>query len=362
MLKKKLLAAALAGMMSLGIMTVGMSESQAATRAEIGAIKVSKKGNFKYWEKESAAKAAIVDFVKDVTNPRSKNFIPVEDRIAVFDVDGTLMCETAPFYFDWMLPIYRVTQDSSYKATPAERAAVSEWRAAIDENKVTDAMDDVKASLFPKMFKGMTPDEYRSYVKNYIGTTYVEGLSNLKTGEAFYLPMVEVVSYLNANKFTVYIVSGCERETLRTLVDGIMNIEPNHIIGTDHSYTTEKIGNNRADQFVYKPSDELERGNALRDVNVKTNKVYAIQREIGKIPVLAFGNSMGDSSMFNFTLQNKKYRSAAFVLMCDDTTREFGKLTAAENIAKAADEYGWITVSMRDDWTTIYGDNVKRTK
>ena len=354
---KKLLTAALAAMMALGAMTV---DSQAATRAELASISVGKSGKLQYWEKKSEAKAALINYVKDVTNKSSKNFIPVEDRIAVFDVDGTLMCETAPFYFDWMLPMYRVNNDPTYQATPAERRATAEWRAAIESHTVTDAMDDVKAGMFPKMFQGMTPAEYKTYVKNYINTTYVEGLSNLKTGEAFYMPMVEVVSYLNANKFTVYIVSGCERETLRALVDGIMKIEPNHIIGSDHSWQTAKLGNNRPDQFVYEPSDELERGGSLRDVNVKTNKIYAIEREIGKKPVLAFGNSMGDSSMFNYTLQDNKYRSAAFVLLCDDLRRERGNLKTAEKIAQAAAKYGWTTVSMRDDWTTIYGDKVQR--
>ena len=356
---KKLLTAALAAMMTLGAFTV---DSQAATRAELASIDVGKRGKFQYWDKKSEAKAALVNYVKDVTNKNSKNFIPVEDRIAVFDVDGTLMCETAPFYFDWMMPLYRINNDPTYRATAAERNWAREVRAAIDSHTVTDAMDDVKAGLFPKLFQGMTPDEYRAYVKNYMNTNYVEGLSNLKVGEAFYMPMVEVVSYLNANKFTCYIVSGCEREAIRTLVNGIMNIEPNHIIGSDHSWTTAKLGNNSPHQFVYEPDDVLERGGSLRDVNVKTNKIYAIQREIGKKPVLAFSNSMGDSSMFNFTLQDNKYRSAAFVLMCDDLERELGNMKSANNIAKAAAKYGWTTVSMRDDWTTIYGDKVKREK
>ena len=94
---KKLLTAALAGLMAFGILT---TETSAATRAELGAISVSKKGNFKYWEKNSAAKAALISYVKDVTNPKSANFIPIEDRIAVFDVDGTLICETAPYYLE----------------------------------------------------------------------------------------------------------------------------------------------------------------------------------------------------------------------------------------------------------------------
>ena len=359
---KKLLTAALAAVMSLGIMSADINSTQAATRAELSSIKVSKKGNFQYWEKNSVAKKQLVDYVKDVTNPKSKNFIPVEDRIATFDVDGTLMCETAPFYFDWMMQIHRILNDSSYRATPSERAFAQNMRAAIDSHTTTDEMDDQKSVLFPKNFQGMTPEEYRLYVKNYMNSNYVEGLSNLKIGEAFYMPMVEVVSYLNANKFTVYIVSGCEREALRALVDGIMDIEPNHIIGSDHSWQTAELGNNDAYKFFYKPYDQLQRGGELRDVNVQTAKIFAIQREIGKKPVLSFGNSMGDASMFNFILQDNKYRSAAFVLMCDDVERELGNISKADKIKATAQQYGWITVSMRNDWTTIYGDKVLRTK
>ena len=158
----------------------------------------------------------------------------------------------------------------------------------------------------------------------------------------------------------MYIVSGCEREAIRVLVNGVMGIEPNHIIGSDHSWQTENIGSTQGHKFFYKPDDMLERGGNLRDVNVQTNKIFAIQREIGKKPVLAFGNSMGDASMFNFVLQDNRYRSAAFVLLCDDTTRERGNQAKADKIALTAKQYGWHTVSMRDDWTTIYGDNVVR--
>ena len=183
---KKLLTAALAAMMTLGAFTVDIQSTQAATRAELGAINVGKKGNFQYWQKKSEAKEALVDFVKDVTNPRSKNFIPVEDRIAVFDMDGTLLCETAPFYFDWMLQIHRILDDPTYKATPYERRLAQSMRTGIATNSTTDEMDDEKSALFPKNFQGMTVDEYRAYVKNYISLNYVEGLSNLKIGESFY--------------------------------------------------------------------------------------------------------------------------------------------------------------------------------
>ncbi len=359
---KKLLTAALAGLFSIGVMTADLSNTEAATRAELGAIKVSKKGNFKYWEADSQAKKALVDYVKDVTNKSSKNFIPVEDRIAVFDLDGTLMCETAPYYFEWMFYIYHDLNDPNHRATPAARQTAQDILDGIYAHKIPLDLDERERYGQAASFEGMTPEEYKRYAKNYMNSNYVEGLSNLKTGDSFYMPMVEVVSYLNANKFTVYVVSGSERDLLRVLVDGVMDVAPNHIIGTDHSYTTTALEGNRPDRFFLKPDDQIIRGGDLRDLNLQTNKVFAIKREIGKQPVLAFGNSMGDGSMFNYTITNNKYRSAAFVVLCDDTVRELGNEAKAEKMRRTAEQYNWTPISMRDDWSTIYGEGVMPTK
>ena len=362
MIAKKLLTAALAGMFAFGAMAFDMPDGQAATRAELGAISVSKKGNFKYWEKNSTAKAALVNFVKDVTNPRSKNFIPVEDRIAVFDLDGTLICETAPYYFEWMFYINHDLNDPTHHATPAARKTAQEILDGIYAHHVPNDLDEKERYGQAASFEGMTPEEYAACVKNYMNTTYVEGLSNLKTGEGFYMPMVEVVSYLNANKFTVYIVSGSERDLLRVLVGGVMDIAPNHIIGTDHTYTTKNIGDKRPDRYFLKPDDQLLRGGDLLELRLQTNKVYAIKREIGKQPVLAFGNSTGDAAMFTYTITDNKYKSAAFMIMCDDVERELGDKKKADKCYAMAEQYGWIPISMQNDWSTIYGDNVKPTK
>ena len=90
------------------------------------------------------------------------------------------------------------------------------------------------------------------------------------------------------------------------------------------------------------------------------NKVSNIAREIGKQPVLAFGNSSGDFSMATFTTNNNKYKSLAFMLCCDDTVRENGNEEKAAKMVTSCEENGWIPISMKNDWTTIYGDEVTR--
>ena len=92
------------------------------------------------------------------------------------------------------------------------------------------------------------------------------------------------------------------------------------------------------------------------------NKISTIQTEIGKKPVLSFGNSSGDKSMSNYVVYNNPYKSLAFMLLCDDETRENGNKTRADDMARMCTEYNWQPISMESDWKTIYGDDVTRRK
>ena len=208
------------------------------------------------------------------------------------------------------------------------------------------------------VFEGMTYSEYTEYVEKFMNTP-VKGLSNLKWGEAFYLPMVEVIKYLQKNNFKVYIVSGSERQLIRVLLGDAFNIPENQIIGTDIEILAKNQGKINGLDYDYRKDDYLIRSKFVIK-NLKMNKVSAIYKEIGKQPVLAFGNSSGDLSMLNYTINGNKYKSAAFFILCDDLDRELGDIAKAEKCRKLAEKNGWTSISMRNDWTTIYGDNVKR--
>ena len=355
-MKKKLLAAALAGMMAFGVAAM---ESQAASRDEIAAIKVSKSGKFNYWNQNSEAKQKLVEYIKDVTNKSSKNFIPVEDRIATFDMDGTFVCETAPYYFEWMLYLDRALYDESYTPSQSDRDYAKLIEEAIRKTgKFPKGVDVDEAKSQESVFAGMTPTEYETYVKKFMEKP-VEGLTNLKWGEAFYLPMVEVIKYLQANDFTVYIVSGSDRPTVRILACDLLKIKPNNVIGSDPKIIAAEQGDKDGGDYVYGKDDYLIRGQLI-EKNLKMNKVSVIAQEIGKQPVLAFGNSSGDTSMLNYAVYGNKYKSAAFFVLCDDLERELGNTAKAEKCRKLAEENGWTSISMRDDWKTIYGNNVER--
>ena len=353
---KKLFSLALAGVFAFGF----FSGTQAATREEISEVKVSKAGNFKFWEKDSESAKKLVEYVKDVTNPKSKNFIPIEDRIATFDMDGTIFCETAPSYFWNMIFIQRTLHDENFQAD----SATKEYAQSLEDfnnGKISDYKHGISEPYKAEAFKNMNYAEYTEYVQNFYENTSVTGLSNLKWGEAFYLPMVEVIRYLQANNFKVYVVSGTDRQLIRVLLGDIFKIPSEQIIGSDINILAANQGDKKGEKYDYTHNDYLVRGDFFTKT-IKMNKVVAIDREIGKQPVLAFGNSDGDTSMLNYAITNNKYKSLAFFVLCDDLERELGNLKKADKCKKMAENNGWTSISMRDDWKTIYGENVEVEK
>ena len=350
---KKFLACLTACLIAFGASGV----VDAMPRDQIAKIQVKKAKDFKYWTKESVAKQKLIEYVTDVTNKRSKNFIPIEDRIAVFDVDGTIACETAPFCFDFMMFVYRALDDPNYIASAKDRANGELVKAAIYNHNMTNDVRRKHCESNANVFAGMTAEEFAAYTRNYLKMP-VEGFDNLKVGEAFYLPMIEVISYLKANDFKIYLVSGADRDYMRTSAE-IFPVDG--MIGTDYKYVATNQGEIDGMDYTLKPEDKVVRGEFVsKDINM--NKVSNMAREIGKQPVLAFGNSSGDSSMINFSLRGNKYRTAAFFVICDDLEREFGNIDKANKCIKLADNNGWIKISMRDDFKTIYGDNVRLSK
>lgn len=359
-MKKKFLSAILAGIFTFGSFAM---TSQAATREEIAAIKVVTASDFKYWNDDSPTKKKIVEFVEDVTNPASKNYIPPEDRIATFDMDGTFYCETAPLYFQETMFLYRATEDKNYHPTKEMADFAKKIKPKI-YNK-TGITPEENAQLFKyltKAYEGMTPEEYRAYVRNFMQTNEA-GLTNLKRGEAFYLPMVEVISYLTNNDFAVYIDSACGVDTTRELIGDIFPIRYDRILGSDFNFTSTGMGKDKPQNHFFDRKKEkiIISGEPIIE-NGKTRKIFSILNQIGKKPVLAFGNSGGDSGMLEYTLQDNKYRSESFFVICDDVERERGNLERAAKDKALAESRGWNPISMHDEFKSIYGDNVKLEK
>jgi phosphoglycolate phosphatase-like HAD superfamily hydrolase len=309
------------------------------------------------WKDDAPAKVALVEYVTGVTDKSSADYIPPERRIAVFDFDGTLFLETDPTYFDWMLFTYRVLEDPDYRdrATPEQTAA-----AKATQNGKFPPLSKARERMVAQAYKGMTLDEFEAFVRKFMAQDQ-PGFVGLKRGNAFYKPMLEVVEYLRDNGFTVYVISGTDRLTVRPLLD-VLKLPPKQIIGSDGSIVTAGQDGRDALEYMFVKGDTLVLGGDNLVKCLQMNKVSVIVQEIGFKPVLAFGNTLSDASMLNYTIDGNKYRALGFMLVCDDLEREYGNSKKADKMRRDCAEYGWIPVSMRDDWKTIYGDGVTRKK
>lgn len=318
--------------------------------------------DFEYWTNDSKAKQKLVDFVKNATNPNSKDFIPIETRIAVFDMDGTLLSETNPYYFEWMMFFHRVLDDPTYKAPENIRKFVEDVaEPAVYDGKVSDEIDAQFSEYQAEVYKNMSLDEYEKYVQDFMDLP-VNGQDGITYGESFYMPMRNVVDFLQDNDFQVYVVSGADRLTTRAAVTKELGIPANHVIASDSMIEASNEGDEDGEFYGYTKDDELIRGEELIKKNLKTNKVTSIAREIGIQPVLAFGNSSGDESMVIYTITDNEYPAEAFLLLCDDTQRDHGNTEKAKKVADMCKKDGFNTISMKNDFKTIYPEKAEKSE
>ncbi|WP_408069710.1 haloacid dehalogenase-like hydrolase [Butyrivibrio sp. JL13D10] len=318
----------------------------------------SSEAALKYWAKDSPVAASIVEYVEDVTDRASSNFIPLEDRIAVFDLDGTIIGELCPSYFVAMMFIHRVLYDDTYKAPDDMKEFALALKEGIYKGKLPKDSDIKHAKFAGEAYAGMTPEELKDYVTKFMDSE-TEGFTNLTWREAFYKPMISLVEYLDANDFQCYIVSGSDRTICRAIIKDRLPIPENRVIGSSYTMVASGQGDTDGIEYDYSKDDTVILSKDLIINTVKMNKVSAIALEIGKVPVLAFGNSSGDVSMAQYVVNNDRYESRAYMVLCDDTVREHGDTDKANSLKKTCLERGFMPVSMRDDFGTIYGDDVE---
>ena len=318
-----------------------------------------KKEKFQSWNKCEAL-TALQEYVEDVTNPKSPNYIKEEDRIATFDMDGTFVGELYPTYFEYNLLEYRVLDDPSYrdKAPEDVRQTAQAIRDFVRHGTaLPDHFDMQHAQAAAKAYAGMTLAQFDAYVKTYAAQP-ANGFVGMTYGQSFYQPMLEVFNYLKANGFTFYVVSGSDRFICRALVEPI-GIPSNRVIGMDVKLMSSSQGEEAGVNYTMGREEDIVRTDELIIKNLKTNKVLQISQEIGKVPVLSFGNSSGDCSMHNYCLNNK-YRSAAFMLVADDDIRDHANREKALSLATKWRDSGYHVISMKDDFRTIYGAGVQK--
>ncbi len=348
---KKLLALCLVLAMVLGLCSFGMAfADDGCTTEEI----------FADWNDGAPALGALIDYVEAVTNEASPDYIPPADRIAVFDMDGTLCAELCPTYLEYYLLAWRILKDPSYMPDAEMLEFGRMLRDHAIDKSFPDHMDMLHATHAAKAYAGLTLKEFADFVTGCL-VRNVDGFEGMTYATCFYTPMIEVVEYLQDNGFMCYICSGSDRFICRTFIEGMLDIPYERIIGMD--VALEATGQHGEDglEYVFKAGDDVIRTDQLLIKNLKMNKVTQIVKEIGRKPVLSFGNSSGDVSMHMYTISNNPYRSAAFMLVADDDVRDYGNPEKTESLKTKWADSGFQVISMRDDFRTIYGDKVVKT-
>jgi phosphoserine phosphatase len=298
-----------------------------------------------------AAKNAIVEFIKATTTKGSPKFVPVPERIAVFDNDGTLWAEQP-------MPVQLHFVIDRIKALAPQHP---EWKtkepfASILKGDVKAALaggDRALLEIVMATHAGMTTVEFEQIVKDWIATA-----KHPQTGKRFidmtYQPMLEVIAYLRANGFKTFIVSGGGIEFMRAWTEKVYGITPEQVVGSSIKTKFE----------IRDGKPVLVRLPELNFNDDKDGKPVAINQHIGRRPVMAFGNSNGDKEMLEYTQGGSGARFALLVLH-DDAAREFayGPVLGLPNVQLGAfkqDLYdqakkvGWTVVSMKNDWRTVF--------
>ncbi|WP_333891126.1 HAD family hydrolase [Mycolicibacterium gadium] len=300
---------------------------------------------------DGPTKSAIVDFVGRVTT-EGPNYVVPEERVAAFDNDGTLWCEK-PMYIQLDFIVRRLAEKAAADGSLADqqpyKAAVAgdlQWfGGAITKHYQGDDTDlKVLAGGIMSLHASMTVDDHAALV----GKFYAEA-NHPTLGRPYlnctYTPMVELLRYLETNGFTCYIVSGGGRDFMRPVTSQIYGIPPERVVGTAQNLKFE--GADGHGELLIQP--------ALDVFDDGPEKPVRIWSRIGRRPILSAGNSNGDDEMLHYS---GKPGAAAMrlVVLHDDGEREFDYTAGAERILDHADQFGWTVVSMKNDWTTVFGD------
>ena len=315
---------------------------------------------FSLWNADAPSLKALIAYVEAVTDEESPDYIPPVDRIATFDMDGTLCAELNPTYLEYYLLARRILADPSYQPDEEMLAFGRMIRDCAPDKSFPEGMDMLHAVHAAKAYAGMTLQEFADFVTRQL-VRDADGFDGMTYAGAFFLPMVELVDYLQENGFKCYICSGSDRFICRTFIEGMLDIPYENIIGMDVALKAANQGDADGLNYVYTSGDTLIRTDNLIIKNLKTNKVLQIAQEIGRQPVLSFGNSSGDVSMHNYVLYNNRYRSAAFQLIADDGERDYGNPEKGPELREKWEGMGFNVISMANDWKTIYGDDVVKT-
>ncbi|MDL9977705.1 HAD family hydrolase [Microbacterium sp. ASV49] len=299
---------------------------------------------------DSPTRRAIEDFVARVTS--GPDAVPVEERVAVFDNDGTLWSEKPmPTQLHYIVNGWRAAAeaDPSLAQQQPYRAAVTgdfAWLGgAIDKHYLGDDSDlKVLIGSLVGLVHGVSVEEYAASVSEFFRTQQHVTLQR-SYAEAVYQPMVELLRYLEANGFTCYIVSGGERDFMRPIAEDFYGIPPERVVGSAFGldYDAE--------------SGDVRYAASLAFFDDGAQKPVRIWTRIGRRPLVAVGNSNGDMEMLDFALKGAR-PALAMLVHHDDPGRDVAYDKGAERALAAAADRGYTVISVKDDWSRVFtGDS-----
>jgi phosphoserine phosphatase len=295
-----------------------------------------------------ATRASIINFVEAVSDPENADYVAVEERIAVFDNDGTLWSEQ-PLYFQLYYALARVEQHAQNDSEWAEQEP---YRTALlgDRNEILALGTDGLVKLILATHSGMTNKEFRQTVTDWMNTAR-HPTTDRAFSKMIYQPMLELLNYLRANDFRVYIVSGGGVEFMRAWAEDVYGVPPQNAIGSNLGVRFEQTD----------AGPVLRRMPEIDFINDGPGKPVGIQRAIGRRPIFAFGNSDGDLQMLQWAVAGEAPGFAGIVHHTDgDREWAYDRESHVGRLDKALDEAaqrGWTVVNMKTDWAIVHPVN-----
>ena len=330
------------GFLSAQQATTIMTTANSPSTLELGEYPQGQ-GPLPSWN-EGSSKQSIIDFVRDVTTPGDVHFVKPEERIAVFDNDGTLWSEM-PAYFQLAFVFDRLKalapQHPEWKDKPLYSAVLQGDMKAVAAGGLRGLLE-----LATITHAGMTTDEFAKIVEEWIATARHPKFSRPYTDIVFQ-PMLELLAYLRANGFKTFIVSGGGIEFMRVFADKVYGIPPEQVIGSSIVTKFEML----------EGVPVLTRLPEMNFMDDNVGKPVAINMHIGRRPIAAFGNSDGDLQMLQWTTSGPGSRFGLLVRHTD-AVREFAYDVALigtlDKALTEAEAKGWTVVDMKQDWNRIY--------
>jgi phosphoserine phosphatase len=287
-----------------------------------------------------------------VTEEGGPDYVEPAARVAVFDHDGTLWTEK-PLVIQLDFTVHRFRElaenDPALRTKQPYQAAYEgdmRWLgAAVVKHYHGDDSDlELLMVAVPKAFEAVTVEDYDGRVKDFFDEADNPGLKR-PYRTCGYLPMVELLRYLEANHFATYIASGGDRDFMRPVAEDLYGIPPERVIGSALGLTYSSEGGQSA--LLYK--------GAMDFFDDGPEKPVRIWSRIGRRPILAFGNSNGDVPMLAYA-GSDSLPALRLLLLHDDAEREFDYTAGAEQALETADRENWTVVSIKNDWNTVFPD------